>query len=132
MKKITCKGLAHGLVCCNIVAVLTSCSNIDEAQRLIPVETTVHTDTVPTDPNADLDSLYNLPVAAVPRRVLIEDYTGQTCPNCPTFTNQIHDLQDIYGNLLVPVAIHSDYMGIMEPEYTSLPSRSLITKSMLR
>ena len=114
--------LSFGSVGCAICAApalllaLSSCSSIDEAHRLIPIETTVPVDTTTVDPNADLDSLYNLPVAVVPRRVLIEDYTGQHCPNCPTFTSAIHDLQDIYANLLVPVAIHSDYMGIMEPE----------------
>lgn len=95
---------------------IPACSNIAEDERLIPVEGGVPVDTVTVDPNADLDSLYNLPVGAVPRRVLIEDYTGQKCANCPTFADQIHKLQDVYGSLLVPVAIHSDYMGIMEPE----------------
>ena len=110
------QALTLGLLCCNIVAALSSCSSINEADQLVPVEGTVPVDTVTVDANADLDSLYDLPVAAVPRRVLIEDHTGQTCPNCPTFTDGIHNLQAVYGSLLVPVAIHSDYMGIMEPE----------------
>ena len=104
------------ILCCNIVAALSSCSNIDESERLIYVEPTIEIDTTEVDPNADLDSIYNLPVKTVPRRVLIEDHTGQKCPNCPDATNIIHDFQAAYGDLIVPVAIHSQMQGIMEPE----------------
>ena len=104
------------LVCCNIVAALSSCSNIDENERLIYVEPTVTIDTTEVNPYADLDSLYNLPVKPVARRVLIEDHTGQKCPNCPDAAELIHEFQAAYGDLVVPVAIHSQMQGIMEPE----------------
>lgn len=104
------------LVCSGIAAVLSACSNIDENERLIYVEPAVNIDTTEVNPYADLDSLYNLPVKVVARRVLIEDHTGQKCPNCPDAANMIHEFQAAYGDLIVPVAIHSQMQGIMEPE----------------
>lgn len=102
------------IVYCLTVIGLAACSNIDESDRLVPVGSVVPSDT--TDISDATDSIYDAPVAAVPRRVLIEDYTGQRCANCPDATENIHQLQQIYGNLLVPVAIQSDYMGISEKD----------------
>ena len=116
IKKQAYTTIFHLLVYCGLAAVTSSCSNIDEADRLIAIEGEIPVDTVTIDPNADLDSLYNLPAEQVARRVLIEDHTGQTCSNCPKMTYFVHQLQQLYGNLIVPVAIQSDYMGIMEPE----------------
>lgn len=64
---------------------LTACSNIDEDERLIYVEP-----------------------AEVNRPVLIEDFTGQACVNCPNATATIHELQQTYGeDNVIAVAIHS-------------------------
>ena len=85
---------AHGLIAGFLgLAILSACSNIAENERLIYVE--------------------QPPVA---RCVLIEDHTGQNCPNCPDAARIIHDLQKEYGNSIIPVAIHSERQGIMEPE----------------
>lgn len=68
-----------------IIMGLTACSNIDEDERLI----------------------YMAP-AEVQRAVLIEDFTGQACVNCPAATAQIHELQQVYGeDNIIAVAIHS-------------------------
>ena len=40
------------------------------------------------------------------RVVLLEDFTGQLCTNCPKATEVIEQLQETYGNALVPVGIH--------------------------
>ena len=67
-----------------IIMGLTACSNIDEDERLIYVEP-----------------------AEVNRPVLIEDFTGQTCVNCPNATAAIHELQETYGEEnVIAVAIH--------------------------
>ena len=67
-----------------IIMGLTACSNIDEDERLIYVEP-----------------------AEVNRPVLIEDFTGQACVNCPTATATIHELQETYGEEnVIAVAIH--------------------------
>ena len=44
----------------------------------------------------------------VGRAVLIEDYTGQYCVNCPRATEEIERLVEQYGDsVVVAVAIHS-------------------------
>lgn len=50
--------------------------------------------------------------AQVNRTVLIEDFTGQQCPNCPTATDIIHELQEEYGDTsIIAVGIHSGPTG---------------------
>lgn len=48
------------------------------------------------------------PIAFTPRKnVLIEDFTGQMCLNCPTASEAIHSIQKLYGeDHVVAVAIH--------------------------
>lgn len=67
----------------------TACSNIDENDRLIYVK--------PSEVN---------------RAVLIEDFTGQRCVNCPEATEEIAEIQQLYGeDAVVAVAIHSGPFG---------------------
>ena len=67
------------------LSLLLACSNIDESERFIYVPTT-----------------------DVQRAVLIEDFTGQKCKNCPEATEKIHELQKDFGeDKIIPVAIHS-------------------------
>lgn len=102
-----------------IAVALTACSNISEDERLVYVPPVVDphaAEVIDDDDPVAIDSVYDAPVAEVPQRVLIEDHTGQECPNCPDATNMIHEFQQTYGSLIVPVAIHSRAQGIMEPE----------------
>ncbi len=67
------------------MALFTACDNIPEDERLIYIKP-----------------------AAVSRAVLIEDFTGQRCLNCPEATATIHQLQEQYGDsVVIAVAIHS-------------------------
>ena len=45
------------------------------------------------------------------RIVLLEDFTGQRCTNCPKATEVIGQLQETYGNALVAVGIHGGPLG---------------------
>lgn len=77
---------------------LTGCDHIAEDERLIyePIEQETPPDTNPDDDKPEL-----------PRRVvLLEDFTGQRCTNCPTATIVIEQLQEAYGDALVAVGIH--------------------------
>ena len=66
-----------------------SCSHISEDERLIYVKPT-----------------------AVSRSVLIEDFTGQRCVNCPNANDEIARLQQEYGDdAVIAVAIHSGPLG---------------------
>lgn len=110
------KHIPSHILCCCITAALaafTACSKIDEDERLVVVDQNISEviDPIIQEP----DSIFDAPIAVVERRVLIEDHTGQKCPNCPDATTIIHNLQRTYGERIVPVAIHSQAQGIMEP-----------------
>ena len=40
------------------------------------------------------------------KKVLIEDYTGHLCPNCPEAGREIKAIKDIYENQVIGLAIH--------------------------
>ncbi len=69
--------------------VLFSCSEVDESERLIYVGP-----------------------AQAERAVLIEDFTGQKCVNCPEASTLIESLQETYGaEHIVAVGLHSGPMA---------------------
>ena len=55
-----------------------------------------------------------LPPVEAKRNILIEDFTGQTCSNCPDAHQVISDLQTLYGEHVIAVAIHAGHFGIAE------------------
>lgn len=67
------------------------CSNIDEDERYVYVE-----------------------LAKAARNVLIEDFTGQLCVNCPKAANAIAKIQKDYDHSVIAVAIHSGGFGLDE------------------
>lgn len=70
------------------------------------------------------DRFIDLPVIEGDRVVLLEDYTGQKCPNCPDGARIIEQLEAQYGNRLIAVSIHAGefavpvdynrYLGLMQ------------------
>lgn len=72
-----------------LTAGLTACDNIAENERLRYVR--------PAD---------------VGKNVLVEDFTGQTCRNCPDAAVAIHELQDTYGKTrVIAVGLYSGPFG---------------------
>ena len=68
---------------------LTSCSEIDENERIIYVKP-----------------------AEVKKHVLIEDFTGQRCVNCPNAATMIEKLQEQYGeDNIIAVGIYGGDFG---------------------
>ena len=63
------------------------------------------------DTVAEEDRLVYVKPAEVNRSVLIEDFTGQRCVNCPTATEEIEKLQEQYGDAIIAVGIHSGPFG---------------------
>lgn len=52
------------------------------------------------------------PVTGNPvKRVLLEDYTGHTCVNCPGAAVIAHDLKEQYGDQLVVIAVHAGFFA---------------------
>lgn len=56
----------------------------------------------------DLDNINNTVSIKSNKKVLIEDFTGHTCVNCPTAHEELHKLMEAYGDTnLFAVAIHA-------------------------
>ena len=80
------KMAAAGLL---LAGAMSSCSDIDEKDRLEYIK--------PAD---------------AARKVLIEDFTGQRCVNCPNATDEIHHLQETYGeDNIIAVGSRSGPLG---------------------
>lgn len=45
-------------------------------------------------------------ITATPKKVLISDFTGVRCPNCPNAAKKIHELDSAYPGRLVAIALH--------------------------
>lgn len=75
----------------------------------------------------DSDERYIVADSVAPQRcVLIEDFTGQNCVNCPKAHETIENIVAQYGDAVIPVSIHAGgfgiaatntrYTGLMQPE----------------
>jgi len=53
-------------------------------------------------------------VSSNARNVLIEDFTGHFCPNCPRAARVIEDLEHVYGDKIIPIAVHVG--GLAHPD----------------
>lgn len=83
------KNIFLGVATAAMAMAAASCSNIDEGDRLIEVKP-----------------------AEVGRAILIEDFTGQRCNNCPTGTEIINGIVEAYGeDNVIAVGIHSGPLG---------------------
>ena len=64
----------------------------------------------------EVDQYYEEDVTFNPeRKVLIEDYTGHKCGNCPRATRSIYSLKEIYGENLIIVAVHAGFFAKPNP-----------------
>ncbi|MEE4260012.1 MAG: Omp28-related outer membrane protein [Bacteroidales bacterium] len=50
------------------------------------------------------------------KKVLLEDYTGHDCVNCPTAAVVAEDLKDVYDEQLVVIAVHAGFFARPKPE----------------
>nr|MDQ3192314.1 hypothetical protein [Bacteroidota bacterium] len=48
---------------------------------------------------------------SVIKKILIEDFTGHTCGNCPEAANTAKQLQVLYGKKIIIVGVHSGYFA---------------------
>ena len=91
----------------------TACSHINESDRLtvisvIEKDTIAAADTTQTDSDVIFD-----PFEPQGIHVLIEDFTGQDCVNCPNATDLISQLQEMHGHdRVIAVGIHSGPLGV--------------------
>ena len=71
----------------SLCLLLAACDHIDEADRLY-------------------DPLTSDTPESIQRVVLLEDFTGQRCPNCPKATDIIDLMHEVFGDKVVAVGIH--------------------------
>lgn len=81
-----------GITILTIVATsLFACDTIDKNERYVQLET-----------------------IEAKRNVLIEEFTGQNCPNCPTAHETAARLKEQYGEALITVSIHAGPFAFAE------------------
>lgn len=82
---------------------LAACDNLSEDERLIyePIISDASQNNNQDDEAPELTM----------RVVLLEDFTGQRCTNCPTAIGVIKQLQEACGDALVAVGIHGGPLG---------------------
>lgn len=53
------------------------------------------------------------------RKILIEDFTGHECPNCPRAALEIKTIEDLYGEKVVAMALHvsETFAAPVPPEF---------------
>lgn len=51
------------------------------------------------------------------KKVLLEDYTGHTCGNCPRAAQKAEELKNIYQDTLIEIAVHAGSFADPTPSY---------------
>ena len=51
------------------------------------------------------------------QKVMVEDFTGHLCGTCPAAHRVLDDLVNVYGDKLVPIAIHAGFFARTTTEY---------------
>lgn len=72
--------------------------------------------TTPEDTTAGVDT-----TEVRMRKVLLEDFTGHTCPNCPRAATAVKTLEGLYGEKIVAMALHvsATFAEPQPPTYTA-------------
>lgn len=95
--KMKIRNVIYALACA--VMTLASCDTVDKNDRYLSYDDGIGGITDGTDDSGRPTS--------VQRAVLIEDFTGQVCVNCPNAVPVIEGLERIYPGKIVAVAIHA-------------------------
>ncbi|MBN4061921.1 MAG: hypothetical protein COA57_05545 [Flavobacteriales bacterium] len=96
MTKFSNNNIVYSLLFISII--LFGCDKIDD-----PIE---NKDDVPNIPEMEYDTLWSTPNSSM-RYILIEEFTGHTCTNCPEGAAEVQRLDSIYAPQIIPVAIHA-------------------------
>jgi len=83
------------------LSVLHACDKISE-----PYSTTIGVTDTAACPVPEFPA-----VTVVEKRVLLEDYTGHTCVNCPKAALTARNLKETYGEQLVVIAVHAGFFA---------------------
>lgn len=83
--------LSVAAACSLTLGLAASCDNISEPDRIQEVE-----------------------IAPAQRMVVLEEFTGQNCTNCPEGHDIVHSILDVYPDAFIPVSIHASSFAISE------------------
>jgi len=53
------------------------------------------------------------------KKILIEDFTGHKCPNCPDAANILEEIIDEYCDHIVPITVHIGLFAAPDAEFTA-------------
>lgn len=82
--------------------------------------------------NANLGDTASCPDATFPivtthiKKILIEDYTGHTCGNCPRAADTLAAIDDLYPGKIVGLAVHVGGFAAPAPGYGGSPSTAFL------
>jgi len=88
----------------------TACDKIDEPIKIVSVQD------IPKNINDTL--FYMDSVSVTQKQVLLEDFTGHKCVNCPTAALEAHQWSENYNGRLIIYGVHAGYQAL--PEATGL------------
>lgn len=60
------------------------------------------------------------------RSVLLEDFTGQFCSNCPDAHVIIDQIHELYGDYVIPVSIHAGSFGASMEDWTDFSYEDVV------
>ncbi len=106
MEFITIKMKKLFILFCAATAVLTSCKETGPYITLTP----------PPD-KVDTTYVLSAPPAAEPHQILVEEFTGASCSNCPEAHEILHVLDSTYPGRLNIIALHDSLSPLSTPPH---------------
>ena len=92
----------------------TACDNIAEDDRYIPVNKPV------------------IPIEEVSQVLLIQEFTGVRCTNCPEGAQKLHDIQEEYPDNVIIVGMHPFSGGFTTPILPTIDFRTQAAEAMYK
>lgn len=110
MKTYIFKSNIFYLIIAFVAIAFVSCDKVEgpykEKQIIVPPDSTVN----PSDTNYIFETKHV---------ILLEDYTGHQCGNCPEAAEKLEEIKGVYGKQIVPLAVHAGYFAeVAATKYT--------------
>ena len=100
------------------VSLWTACDKIADDEILLGPEKIAPK---PIDEDAPIDSTLQY--------IVLEDFAGVGCSNCPNATTEAHVLQNQYGNQLILIELHPEKVSMTEPYDGDVDLRSAVAQT---
>ena len=67
--------------------------------------------------NPKIEPTFNGNTSVIYKKILVEDYTGHKCGNCPIAADVLKSLESQYSGKIVPLAIHAGFFANINTTY---------------